>query len=74
MRLYSFQPSVIQPIRKSIVLAVFITTSVCVCVQYKSRVRVFLNEATVSENRNGLGTEILLSETKPALRLDLLLV
>jgi len=64
MRLYSFQPSVIQPIRKSIVLAVFITTSV----------RVFLNEATVSENRNGLGTEILLSETKPALRLDLLLV
>jgi hypothetical protein len=42
--------------------------------RYKSRVRVFLNEATVSENRNGLGTEILLSETKPALRLDLLLV
>jgi hypothetical protein len=42
--------------------------------RYKDRIRVFLNEQTVSENRNGLGTEILLSETKPVLMIDLLLV
>lgn len=42
--------------------------------RYKNRIRVFLNEQTVSENRNGLGTEILLSETKPVLMIDLLLV
>jgi hypothetical protein len=39
--------------------------------RYKSRVRIFLNEGTISENRNGLDTQVVLSETKPALTLHI---
>ena len=39
--------------------------------RYNNRIRIFLNEGVVSENRNGLDTEISLSETKPELLLHL---
>lgn len=49
----------------------FTVASVSDETRYKSRVRVYLNESVVSENRNGLDTEIRLSETKPQLTLHL---
>ena len=41
--------------------------------QKQSRARIYLNEAPVSENRNGLPTTITVVQTKPSLVMDLLL-
>jgi len=49
----------------------FTVASVSDETRYKSRVRIYLNEGVISENRNGLDTEIRLSETKPQLTLHL---
>tara|TARA_R110000868_G_scaffold9867_3_gene48504 strand:+ start:4147 stop:5466 length:1320 start_codon:yes stop_codon:yes gene_type:complete len=40
----------------------------------QSRVRVYLNETTISENRIGLNTDLLLAMNRPTLTADLLLV
>lgn len=39
--------------------------------RHKDRIRIFLNESTVSENRTGLDTEISTADTKPSLTLSL---